>query len=971
MNDRDVEAQPGDKHRTEPDLDSLDLPVESKPLVLPPKADVARSDQARRQKSASAPKAPRKSGASLPAAPLLRTTGTFRRPAAQAHPIDEPHGSDAERNATGRETTDAPYRPARLSAAHPLSRLRTDASGRGAGSKAGRGIAAALVPGAGLIGDRFTRRRGVIGRPSKRGLFGLAGLTATVGIVTALLVTLPSQPSTATPTGSVYSIDWHGVTNLPVANLDFGPFFTPMDNGLLMAGTVNTTTTNNGVQTVSSVTTVWSTTDGVTWSQTSDSGAFTIDGRRFVAQGICDDGQGGLVVFGNSLGKTPTDVVASAWHSKDGGAWTSMQVDSSAGQEMAAGIASRPGLAVAAGNGVAWLTTDGRSWSPQVLPGAVTSNGSYTPSVVGSWGGGFVIVGLWIGTGAAHSTAWYSTTGRDWTQSSTPLNGFLASGVANVAGRIVVVGSDLSDASPGLAASWSSTDGNDWTESTAPTDVSSVALDGVAKVGHSLLAFGAPAAASTSAAQQLGTPDLSSTAAPNSVELVWVSDDGTNWLPLKSTASPLSDAHMGAIGNRAVMVGGLGNVMKAITGDLTLGAIRPPASQAALANLNLNIRLGNVPMTPDVTVGYSLGPVTTSGNRFYTFAVGAAGTAIFNSSDGGLWVLELRPAGLTLAAVAGATVVTGRPVVLQAIPDGKGGILAAGKITDTTGDNGMIWHMTKAGTWRQVNFQDDTPTDFTSITAGPNGFVASSDSGASGSQVMYSTDGDTWQASTIAVNGTVPITVGTYHYGFVAVGSDPAKQGATTAWTSPDGRTWTMRSDWRMPPNVTAVFGMGYSIVATAKTTIPGAAASASASPGASGSASSSASPSASPTATPKVTAKPKPTPTLPSTVKPVTWWWSATGVGWQTSGLQSAVGNWQVIGSEILVLDPPTKLSDNWTAWTSPDGRIWKHPQSSAVSFAGSKTCYIASRGSSILVVGWHADGVLEDYYGDFGTSY
>ena len=958
MNDRDVEAQPGDNYQTETDIDSLDLPVESKPLVLPPKADVSRSDQARRQKPASAPKAPRKSGASLPAAPLLRTTGTFKRTGAQAHPVAESKTFAAGRDAAGQDTTDPTYRPAHLSAAHPLSRLRKDAPKRG--------IAAALVPGAGLIGDRIMGRRRIIGRPNKRGMFGLAGLTATVGIVTALLVTLPSQPSTATPTGSVYSINWHGSTNLPVAKLDFGPFFTPMDNGLLMAGTVNTTTTNNGVQTVSSVTTVWSTTDGVTWNQRSDSGAFGIDGRRFVAQGICDDGQGGLVVIGNSLGKSPTDVTASAWHSKDGGAWTPMQVDSSAGQEMAAGVASRPGMAVAAGNGVAWLTTDGRAWSPEVLPGAVTDGGSYTPSIVGSWDGGFVIVGLWIGTGTAHSTAWYSTTGRDWTQSSTPLNGFLADGVASVGGRIVVVGSDLGDASPGLAASWSSTDGNNWTESTAPTDVSSVALDGVAKVGHSLLAFGAPAAASTSAAQQLGTPDLSSTAAPNTVELVWVSDDGTNWLPIKSTGSPLNDARMGAIGNRAVMVGGLGNAMKAITGDLTLGAIRPPASQAALANLNLNIRLGNLPMTPDVTVGYSLGPVTTSGTRFYTFATGAAGSFIFNSSDGGLWVLELRPAGLTLAAVGGQAVVTGRPVVLQAIPDGKGGILAAGKVTDTSGDNGMIWHMTKAGTWRQVNFQDDTPSEFTSITAGPNGFVASSDNGASGSQVMYSTDGDTWQASTIAVTGTVPISVGTYHYGFVAVGSDASKQGATTAWTSPDGRTWTMRSDWRMPPNVTGVFGMGYGIVATAKTTIPGAAASASASP----SAGSSASASASPKATPKVTPKPKATPTPATPTKPITWWWSATGVGWQTSGLQSAAGNWQVIGSEILVLDPPTKLSDDWTAWTSPDGRVWKHPGSSAISFAGAKACFVAARGNSILIVGWHADGVLQDYYGDFGTS-
>jgi hypothetical protein len=948
MNDRDVEAQPGDNLQNEPENDSLEFPVQSKRLVVPQKADVVQSDQARRLGPVRAPKASAKRGskqaAPRTATPLLRSTGTTMRPESQAHPFGEP-----ARPVTGREAADPIAGSSRLSAPHPLSR-RAAAPRKGAG-----------VIDAGLVGGR-ARRRSLFARPTARGLFGFAGLTATVGIVTALLVTLPNHPSAAIPTGSVYNIDWHGPANLPVKTLDFGPYFTPLDNGLLMAGTVNTPSTANSVQSVTSVTTVWASADGSTWAKRSNSGAFGIDGRRFVVQGISDDGLGGLVVVGNSLGKAPTDVIASAWHSQDGSSWTPMQVDSSAGQEMAAGVVSRPGAAVAAGNGVAWLSIDGRSWSPQVLPGAVTAGGSYTPTVVGSWNGGFVIIGLWIGAGPARSTAWYSSTGRDWTQAGTSLVGFLASGVASIGGKIVVVGSDLGASSPGLAASWSSSDGRTWAENTAPTDLSSVALDGVAQVGHSLLAFGAPAGGSASSIKQAGPTLAGSTPKPSDTELIWVSDDGVNWLPIKSTAGPLDDAHIVAFGNTVLMIGGSNGSMSATIGTLHLGAIRPPASPTSLANLALNVKSGNLPMTPDVGKGFTLSAVTNSADRFYMFATGAAGTAVFNSADGGLWVQEVKANGLTLAAVAGETVVTGRPVVLTAIPDGKGGILAGGKVTDTTGDNGMMWHMTKAGTWRQVAFQDDTPSEFSSIVAGSNGFVASSDTGG-GSQIMYSTDGDTWQASSIAVGAGLPLSVATYNYGYVAIGSDPAKQGATTAWTSPDGRTWTMRSDWRLPPNVTAVFGMGYGLVATAKTALPGA--SASASP----SGSASATPKATPTATPKTT--PKATATPATTLSTTTWWWSASGVSWLTSGLTSSGGNWAVVGGKVVVFDAPLTLSKDWGAWTSTDGKTWRHPQSTPVTFAFSKTCLLASRGNSVVIVGWHSDGVLQDYFGDYGESH
>jgi len=253
----------------------------------------------------------------------------------------------------------------------------------------------------------------------------------------------------------------------------------------------------------------------------------------------------------------------------------------------------------------------------------------------------------------------------------------------------------------------------------------------------------------------------------------------------------------------------------------------------------------------------------------------------------------------------------------------------------------MIWHMTVAGKWSQAQFQDDAPPEFSSITGSQGLYVVSTDV-AGGSPVMYSTDGDTWQAGSIAVGNGFALTVANYRYGFVAVGTDPKRQGATTAWTSPDGRTWTLRTDWKLPANVTALFGMGNSLVATARTAVPA----------------SSVSPSA----------KPTPTPAVP--VNSTTWWWSATGPVWQKSGLQTSGGDWEIVNNELLVINPPAKLPGSWTPWSSSDGLTWHQLSSNTISFASSAACTIASNGSQIVIVGWESPGSLKDYLGQFASQ-
>jgi hypothetical protein len=787
---------------------------------------------------------------------------------------------------------------------HPLARLRTapPRTSRPTARPGSMPRLGALLP---KVSMRDLRRR--FGRPGLKTALAATGLITVLAIVVGLVALLPSVPLAPAATGSIYQVTWWTAAN-PPARFDFGPYFATFGSDLMMLGTTGTTTT------------VWSSSDGSSWSKVSDDGAFTISGRRFVAQGFSADGSGGLVAIGNNVGSGSNDVAATAWHSRDGRTWTPATVNSGNGQEMIGGSASRAGVVVTAGYGVAWSSTDGSNWTPHVLPGAA----NYLPRAVAAWDGGFVIIGLWTGGGDSRSAIWYSETGDAWILSTTVLDGFDVRAVASNGKRVVAVGSDTSDTAEGLAASWSTTDGNAWVKASARTDQADTAMDGVAVVNGSFIAAGA---ADKSLA---GT----SSVAPGGLAL-WLSEDGTWWLPLASSASPVTRGHMAAIGNRVILVGGSSGGQRTLGGDVTLGPVRSPtASPTAPSQYTLVLKAGEPSMIADITKNDTLGPVAATADRFLTFVTRPAGTTVWASPNGSLWAQEVAPADLVTAAN------NGRPVVLNAISDGKGGVIAVGKVTSTAGDTGTIWHLPKGGDWHQATLEDDAPPEFTSVTAGPTGYVAASDK-AGGSTVMYSVDGETWTAGSIQVTGAANLLLGAYQYGFVAVASDKAHAGATTAWTSPDGRTWAMRSEWNLPINVTAVFGIGSGIVAVADGT--GVAPSASASPTA------------------------KPSPTAAGTAGNSTWWWSSTGLVWRATGLTTAGSNFSIVNGRILAFSVAAKAGGAWTAYSSADGRTWQSLGVTAVSFAGSNVCRIASSGSRIAIIGWQATAQLKDFFGSY----
>jgi hypothetical protein len=918
--------KPGDDADDRFDVDNAAAPGDAtRPLELPHRADLTRADQARRA-----------------------------APDARPRPGDQPEST-----------------PARLAAPHPLSRLRVGEPGKtrpkfglpsfgrsgqktagsgSAGQVAGsaRQVAGSARPAAGSVRSaagsarparqaRPALGRPALGRPNLvrpslgwptfrrptlKTAFAFTGIAATLAIVVGLLLTLPNNPAAPVSTGSVYQINWRDAARPPATKFEFGPYFTSFGTSLLMLGTTGPNTT------------VWSSDDGSTWNQISASDAFSGSGRRFVAQGLSDDGSGGLVAVGNSVGSSSTDVFAAAWHSRDGKTWTPTQVDSAKGQEMIGGVVARPGAVVTAGNSVAWFSPDGQRWTPYLLPGAQ----NYIPRAVGTWDGGFAIVGLWNGDGGPRSTVWYSTTGRDWVQGATSLVGFDARGIAGLGGRIVAVGSDTGPTAEGMAVSWSSTDGKTWSKSTAPSDQPLTAMDGVTVVDGSFVAIGASDQSPVAGTSQ-GTQSALS---------VWVSDDGTTWLPIPTSAPPITHGRLAVAGGHVVLVGASSAGLAMLEGDLRLGPFRTPSpAPSAPIEFALTLKAGDTPMIADVGQTDTLGPVAGGDNKFFTFITQPTGTSIWSSGNGSLWAQEVGPAALV------TTDNNGRPVVLQAIGDGHGGVIAIGKVTSPAGDTGTIWFLPKGGKWHQTTMSDPAPPEFTSIAAGPNGFVAASDQ-PGGSTLMYSVDGETWNAAAIAVANGYSLTVGPYKTGFVATGSDPARLGVSTAWTSTDGRTWTLRPDWHLPINVTQIFSMGNGLVAI--TSGSGVAPSASATPTPAASAARSDSPSAKPSAAASA-----------STTPPSSWWWSSTGVNWQPTSLKTSGGNWAIVNGQILAFDVPPAGTANWAVWTSADGKNWLRPSSGVVAFGGSTSARIASNGSQVVIVGWAAKGQLKDFYGKF----
>jgi hypothetical protein len=398
-----------------------------------------------------------------------------------------------------------------------------------------------------------------LARP-RRALGGMVALAFTLVLAAGLLAVVVIRPSQSTGPASP-GIAWQPRIQVAGPGIIFGPYLATVGGRLYM---VSTSSAADGTES----TVVRSASDGKTWEQISAPGAFEKDGPRFFAQGISDDGKGGLIVVGGLPGGEAESIVPAAWHSTDGRTWARAQVGTPALARMSA-VAARPGAIVAIGDGrvvvnsaatgadqsvnqmYAWFSSDGNAWSQVTLP----ESSGFIPSAVTSWSGGFAAIAQLDGI-TLSSAVWTSADGRTWQKSPQDFARFTPTAMAGFGGRLVAVGNhqdSQSTAAGFVPASWSSTDGRTWVESRASARQVATGFGDVAVVGATLVAIGANYMGQAAVTLQVGGPTPVPTPAAN----VWVSSDGTTWRLLTEDPSLIVgsylNTHVAGLGTRAVV----------------------------------------------------------------------------------------------------------------------------------------------------------------------------------------------------------------------------------------------------------------------------------------------------------------------------------------------------------------------------------------------------------------------------------
>jgi hypothetical protein len=409
-----------------------------------------------------------------------------------------------------------------------------------------------------------------LARP-RRAIGGLAALSLTVVLAAGLFAVVVIRP-TQSPLPASPGIAWQPRIQVAAPGTVFGPYLASVGGRLYMVATASAV---DGTES----TVVRSSSDGKTWEQISEPGAFENDGPRFFAQGISDDGKGGLIVVGGLPGGESESIVPAAWHSADGRTWTRAQVGTPALARMSA-VAARPGAIVAIGDGrvgggsgsvgdqsvnqmYAWFSSDGNAWSQVVLP----DSSGFIPSAITSWGGGFAAIAQLDGI-TLSSSVWTSADGRTWHKSPQDFARFTPTAMAGFGGRLVAVGNHQdpqSSVAGFVPASWSSSDGRTWVESRASARQVATGFGYVAVVGDTLVAIGANYRGQE---QPLGI--VGSTPAPAPAANVWISSDGSTWRLLPEDPSFIVgsnfNTHVASLDTRIVV---------ATYGEVYFGDLRP------------------------------------------------------------------------------------------------------------------------------------------------------------------------------------------------------------------------------------------------------------------------------------------------------------------------------------------------------------------------------------------------------------
>ena len=267
--------------------------------------------------------------------------------------------------------------------------------------------------------------------------------------------------------------------------------------------------------------TVWSSTDGRSWTQLPAT-TFGLDNTStFVSAGSsCRDG---VIVATDGQTGGPK-----FWHSADGVTWVYPTVPATptnlAGNSSGAISTSSAGLE---------FTSDCATWQPVTLPGPADAH----LASVAAFGSGFVAAG-WSGSIDGGSTvrplAWWSADGLHWTQATVPSSpGFALTNVYAAGGGLLGSTTNIG-VTPGTDNLMTSADGRTWKAQPGTLDPLGVQTtgEGIGQHNGAFSGDGARLAA-------FGNPTFEGTV-PNQV---WISTDGTHWSQL-TVAGPGAAAPM-------------------------------------------------------------------------------------------------------------------------------------------------------------------------------------------------------------------------------------------------------------------------------------------------------------------------------------------------------------------------------------------------------------------------------------------
>ncbi len=171
--------------------------------------------------------------------------------------------------------------------------------------------------------------------------------------------------------------------------------------------------------------------------------------------------------------------------------------------------------------------------------------------------------------------------------------------------------------------------------------------------------------------------------------------------------------------------------------------------------------------------------------------IGNVSATAWRSSDGSNWSRLSQPGAISEA---------GRSItIVAACPDGHGGLVAAGQsavATDPTlALDATIWHSSDGRTWERSTVDGAVGATVQEVAVGSGTVVAvglaqPGNAGVYGALAWYSSDGATWRAASISgAAGHSLLAVAAWRGGFVAIGS--GLDSVVTIWTSTDGSAWT------------------------------------------------------------------------------------------------------------------------------------------------------------------------------------